>query len=247
MIAVGGFPLSLAAKNVRSRTRWFENYIDYSINQDIPDISRIQHLNLVEPLMQCLALSNAQIVNESKVSVDLGMKETTLRSYKKVLEKIFMTYELPVSRAIKTNRLSKHSKLHFVDSGIATNLLGLDEESILGVEPDTLTNVGHLYENFAINEILRQIQGIYEVRRVGYWRTRDDDEIDCILELRNKKVIAIEIKSNELLRNSDFTPMRKYQRLAGEKFAFGLILHSGVKGNLYDKNIASLPLDCLWA
>ncbi|MDR1033630.1 MAG: ATP-binding protein [Bifidobacteriaceae bacterium] len=244
--AIGGFPMALKQNNSSARTRWFESYIDYSINRDVREVSRIRQLSEMELLLHRLAKTNASLLNVANISKETGLNPHSARDYILLLEKIFMLHRLPVSTAVATKRLVKQPKLHFADTGIATTLLELDETTITNIDATTLSATGHLYETFAVNEVIRLCQSVDKVRKVTYWRTRDGLELDLILELRGGKVIAIEIKSAEKLTNADYTPMRYYQKLAGDKFLYGIILHSGVGGILHKNNIASLPLDCLW-
>jgi predicted AAA+ superfamily ATPase len=238
--------MALKQKSSTARVRWFESYIGYSINRDVKDISRIRQSIEMELLLERLAKTNASLLNVANISKEIGMNPHSTRDYVLLLEKIFMLHRLPVSTAVATKRLVKQPKLHFTDTGIAATLLELDENTITDIDGATLSAVGHLYETFAVNEVIKLCQSVDKVRKITYWRTRDGLELDLILELRGGKVIAIEVKSAEKLVNSDYTSMRHYQKLAGDKFLYGIILHSGIGGVVHKNNIASLPLNCLW-
>jgi predicted AAA+ superfamily ATPase len=245
-IAIGGFPLSLQQANSDARYRWFENYIEYTILHDIPEIMKIRQEVEMHQLVTRLTRSTASVLNVARVSEDIGMNEKTVKMYISLLEKIFLTSKLPTSTVVATKRLVKHSKLHFVDSGIAAHLLDLGEESITSINSNTAANIGHLVETFVVNEVVKLCSILPSVKKIGYWRTRDGEEIDLIVELKGGKVIAIEVKSGVIPSRSDFKHIQKYQQLAGEQFVCGIVFYMGEYAVQYSDELITLPIDVLW-
>jgi predicted AAA+ superfamily ATPase len=245
-VAIGGFPLSIKQTNQNSRSRWFKNYIEYSVNHDIPEIMRIRQYAEMRNLINRLTKSSASVLNISKVCADIDLPFSSVQIYISLLEKIFMIHLLYPSTAVKTDRLLKRPKLHFLDSGIATHLMGLDEESILSISKTTSTNNGHLIESFVVNEIIRLSTGSSAIRKIGYWRTRTNEEIDLILELKDGKVIAVEVKSGTSPSKSDFKHISTYKKLAGKNFACGIVFYTGERAIKYEDDLIALPIDCLW-
>lgn len=245
-VAIGGFPLSLSQDDLDSRYRWFENYVEYSINHDISEIIKIRQYSEMVRLLARLTKSSASVLNISKVCEDTGLSISSARVYISLLEKIFMIHKLPPSTIVKTDRLARHPKLHFVDSGIATHLLELDEESVLEINKTTSTNNGHLIETFVVNEIIRLSQTVSNIKKVAYWRTRTGEEIDIILELRGNKTIAVEVKNGVNISKSDFKHIYTYKELAGDKFVCGIVFYTGDRVVRYGDDLVALPIDCLW-
>jgi predicted AAA+ superfamily ATPase len=239
--------LSIKQLNQNSRSRWFKNYIEYSVNHDIPEIAKIRHYAEMSDLLNRLTKSSGSILNISRISEDIGLVINSVKMYISLLEKIFMIHLLPPSTAVKTDRLLKRPKLHFVDSGIATHLIGLDEESILRANETTSTNNGHLIESFVINEIIRLSVGLFSIKKIGYWGTRTNEEIDLILELKGEKVIAIEVKLSTSPSRSDFKHISTYKKLAGKNFACGIVFYTGERAIKYENDLIALPIDCLWS
>ena len=69
-------------------------------------------------------------------------------------------------------------KLYFIDTGLACNLLGIENAKQL----DTHYLRGELFENFVISEIYkyRYNQGLEP--NIYFWRDNKGLEIDCIIE-----------------------------------------------------------------
>ncbi|MDR2538044.1 MAG: DUF4143 domain-containing protein, partial [Bifidobacteriaceae bacterium] len=195
-ISIGGFPLSVSETNPKKRKRWYTDYLDYSINHDIPDILKIRQATDMDKLIPRLSKNTAGVLNVSRICEDIGIKPNTADEYISLLEKIFLIQKLEASTLVDTPRLAKRPKLHFVDSGLATNLLGFDSDTISKINPQTAQRVGQLVETFTINEIIRLAQLNDDFKAAKFWRTRTGEEIDLILEIWGEKTIAIEIKAS---------------------------------------------------
>jgi predicted AAA+ superfamily ATPase len=246
MLCRGGFPLALNANSVSARRRWFENYIHQSLNRDVSSISRVHDLRGLEGVAKRLAKTTGSVLNIANIAREIEIDDKTTKNYISLLEKIFMVFRLPISKAIETKKLLKSPKIHFVDTGIASHLLGLNEGNINDLRPDTITRTGNLYETFAVQEIIKLANVVDEVKTVGYRRTQHGEEIDLILELWSGQVIAVEVKAAQRVDGRDYTALRKYQELAGERFKCGLLLHSGIGAVENRDKVITLPLDCLW-
>jgi predicted AAA+ superfamily ATPase len=246
MLTIGGFPLSLAQKSVRTRSNWFENYIEYTINKDIREIAKVRQLDEMRKLLKKFAKATSSVLNIANVCSDIGISQNSAHTYLSLLEKVFMVYKLNPSNAVETDRLTKHPKLHFVDTGIASHLLGINETNVNEISSKVIPNTGALFETFAVNEVIRLATAVLDVRRVGYWRRRNGAEVDLILELWNGKLFAFEVKSGSNIKSSDFTNLREYKQLSGDRFAGGMLLYAGSMYAKVDENLALAPLDCMW-
>jgi predicted AAA+ superfamily ATPase len=247
-LALGGFPLPFMIERNSQRIRWFRNYIDYLVNRDIPEISKLHQISEIKTLIKRLTRSNAGVLNVSNVCQDTGIKYSTALSYISLLEKVFLFYRLAPSEKVQTSRLANRPKIHFVDSGIATHLLGFNDNSIHQIDHRTAEHIGKLTETFVVNEIIKLSQLVPEIEQICYWRTRDFDEIDLVLELESGQLIACEVKAGTSIRGSDFRSIEKYQKLAGDRLLCGIVFYQGEVVVPYNKdtNLFWLPIDLLW-
>jgi predicted AAA+ superfamily ATPase len=124
--------------------------------------------------------------------------------------------------------------------------LGINELNITHFNPKIITNIGGLFESFAINEIIRLASVCDDIKNIGYWRTLGGKEIDLILEIWDGRVFAFEIKSGVNIKSSDFNSIKYYKELAGDAFAGGIVFYTGKISGTVEKDIALLPLDILW-
>ena len=79
-----------------------------------------------------------------------------------------------------------------------------------------------------------------------HFRTREQEEVDFVLEDARGRVVGIEIKSGATLRRSDFAGLRKLEAAAGDRFVRGVILHDHDRITPVSERIQGAPLSLLW-
>jgi predicted AAA+ superfamily ATPase len=134
-----------------------------------------------------------------------------------------------------------------VDSGVAARLLRLTPEKLSRPEPPALAELGHLLETFVVGELMKQASWLDGIAGLGHWRTRDDDEIDLIIEHDDGTVFAFEVKASQRVADRDLRAMKKLQTAAGTRFATGVVLYLGSQSYRADDRLLVLPVDTLWA
>ena len=72
-------------------------------------------------------------------------------------------------------------------------------------------------------------------------------EVDCIVELADGSVIAIEVKSSSSLKDDSWRNMDILRRKLGERFLAGVVLYSGRQAQAVGDRMYVLPLRALWA
>lgn len=157
--------------------------------KDVLNFDGISKSNIIFKLTQMLAFRIGSEINYSSLANDLGINKITVEKYITILEQNFIIFTLNSFSKNIDNELKKGKKIYFWDVGIRNTL-------IRNFSPIELRNdVGALWENFVIVELLKQ--NSYQKKNAEYffWRTTQQQEIDLI-EVTNGKIIAYEIKHN---------------------------------------------------
>jgi predicted AAA+ superfamily ATPase len=244
----GGMPVALRRPPGRSRSRWFSNYVNLVIDKDVLDISRVRQREMLPRLLRQLAARSGQVLNMAAISGTIGLEKSTAENYIKLLEAVFLIYRLPAWGTTLGSRVTKHPKVHLVDSGVMAWLLNLTPQKIAQAAPAALTEYGHLLETFAVGEILKQASwSDAPVTAAGYFRTEAGDEVDLVLERDDGQVIAVEIKAGSRISGEDFRGLRQLKERLGPRLEEAIILHTGEHAYTHDDWITVLPLDRLWA
>ncbi len=242
----GGMPVALRRPPGQSRSRWFSNYVSLVIDKDVLDISRVRQREMLPRLLRQLAARSGQVLNMAAISGTIGLEKSTTENYIKLLEAVFLIYRLPAWGTTLGARVTKHPKLHLIDSGVMAWLLHLTPQTIAQAAPAALTEYGHLLETFAVGEILKQASWSDAPVTAGHFRTEAGDEVDLVLERDDGQVIAIEIKAGSRISGEDFRGLRQLKDHLGPRLEDAIILHTGEHVYTHDGWITVLPLDRLW-
>jgi predicted AAA+ superfamily ATPase len=242
----GGMPVALRRPPGRSRSRWFSNYVNLVIDKDVLDISRVRQREMLPRLLSQLAARSGQVLNMAAISGTIGLEKSTTENYVKLLESVFLVYRLPAWGTTLGSRITRHPKVHLVDSGVMAWLLSLTPQKITQATPAALTEYGHLLETFAVGEILKQASWFDAPVTAGHFRTEAGDEVDLVLERDDGQVIAIEVKAGSRISGEDFRGLRQLKERLGPRLEEAIILYTGEHAYTHDSWITILPLDRLW-
>lgn len=144
--------------------------------KDILAFHNIRNHEVLEKLLQALALQVGNEVSYNELASITGVDKVTVASYILLLEKTFIIFRLrPFSRNLR-NELKKLRKIYFYDTGIRNALIN-------NLNPlDLRTDIGGLWENFMISERLKYNQNHDLGKNIYFWRTIQKQEIDYIEE-----------------------------------------------------------------
>ena len=240
-IAQGGFPEAIG-RSPRRRDRWFQNYIDTTLDRDLRDISDAQKLDEVPHLLRLAATQAAGLVNYSNLADRLRLSESTVRSYVELLETLFLIRRLPAWRPGLAAREVHAPKLHVVDSGLLMYLLGADESRI-GTDPQI---TGSVLENFVVMEVVKQIETAQTHVRPYHYRS-GREEVDLVLESRAGDIVGVEIKASATPSSSDRRGLEKLRDVVGQRFKAGVIVYSGRQTIPQGDRLWAMPISGLWA
>jgi uncharacterized protein len=243
----GGMPVALRRPPGRSRSRWFSNYVSLVIDKDLLDISRVRQREMLPRLLGQLAARSGQVLNMASISGTIGLERSTTENYIKLLEAVFLIYRLPAWGTTLGSRITRHPKVHLVDSGVMAWLLNLTPEKVAQALPAALTDYGHLLETFAVGEILKQASWSDAPVTAGYFRTDAGDEVDLVLERDDGEVIAFEVKAGTRIGGEDLRGLRQLKQLLGMRLREAIVPYTGAHAYSRDGWIRILPLDRLWA
>lgn len=193
-------------------------------------------------LLDLLAAHAGQFVNHSSYGAALGLTTPTAQKYVGILERLFLLRQVPPWSHNAVSRLTKTPKLHFLDTGL---LAALRDATASQLQKDR-TGYGPLLENFVVSEVLKLITWSDKRVRVSHFRTKEQDEVDLVLEDRRGRVIGIEVKASATVRPQDLRGLRQLQAAVGDRFVHGLVLHDHDRITPFDEKLHAGPVSMLW-
>lgn len=242
----GGFPMALSAVSDRARWRWIDDYVRLTLERDVQELSRVRQAHTLPMILGRAAGQTAQVLNAAALAQDTGIDSRTARDYLRLLEAVFLLQLLPAWDRTLTKRTNARPKIHITDTAVSTRLLRLTPEKLARRDPVALTEFGHPLETFVVGEILKEATWTEEIAGYGHWRTRDDIEVDLVLETDDGRVIAFEIKAAARTTSNDMRGLRKLRDLLGDAFVAGVTLYTGARSYTYEDRLHVMPIDRLW-
>jgi len=159
------------------------------------------------------------------------------------LEQLFLVEQLPAWHSNEYKRLIKTPKLHSIDTGMMCSIRGLTRERLIKQPAD----FEMLLESFVYNELRKQANWIDEPLNFFYYRDKDKVEVDLIIENALGDCFAIEVKASATLRDKNFTGLKRFQAITGNRFKMGLLLYDGDHTNSFGDHLFAVPLGTLWS
>lgn len=186
-LSFGGYPkVVLASTLEEKKAEIVEIYKSY-VEKDVTNLLKVEKPNSFKILLKLIASQIGGLVNVSELANTIGISPKTVENYLWYLEETFILRKVtPFYRNIRSE-LTKSPVYYFVDLGLRNYLIGMFGSNLLSSQ---LT--GHLFENFVFNK-LKDL----DIGDVHFWRTKDNAEVDFILE-SGLKIIPIEVKYKEL-------------------------------------------------
>lgn len=242
-ICAGGFPEVRTLRHARRREAWFASYVKTLLQRDVRDIANVDGLVAMPSLLGLLAARSSALLNASELSRSSGIRLTTLNRYLALLETVFLVHRLPAWSADVGKRLVKAPKLHFVDTGLAAHLMGVDPEGL----QSTPSAFGSLLETFVVNELLRAA-GWSDTRvRLFHFCSAARHEVDVVLEDRFGRVVGVEVRAGTTPGWRDFDGLRALRALVGERFVRGVVLYLGDAVLPFGDRVEAVPIASLWS
>ena len=164
-----------------------KNLVASYLYRDILAFSDIRKPEVLDHLLQALALQMGSEVNYNELSQLIGVNKITIQNYIDILEKGYIVFRLNSFSRNLRNEIKQNRKIYFYDNGIRNMIIG--DFKPLNLRLDK----GALWENFLVSERLKQ--NIYKdtFARIYFWRTQQQQEIDFVEE-KNGEITAFEFK-----------------------------------------------------
>lgn len=162
----------------RDRNVFYSSYVQTYIERDVCDmISNVDKLLFMD-FIRAAACRCAQVLNVHDIAKDVGVSDDTAKRWLQVLEKSEIIFYLrPYSNNL-LKRTIKTPKIYFFDTGLVAYLTKYTSPEIL--ENGAIS--GAILENYAVAEIRKTYQNEADECLMWYYRDKDSNEIDMVIE-----------------------------------------------------------------
>jgi predicted AAA+ superfamily ATPase len=218
----GGYP-RIYDKKIQP-TDFYPNYIQTYIEKDLRLLKNIDDLSKFILFIKLCAGRIGQLLNLSSLANETGIAVSTVQSWISVLEASYIIYLLKPDHNNYSKRLVKAPKLYFCDTGLASSLLGVEDEEQLS----THFLRGGLFENMIINEFIKDSFNNGKEPNMTFWRDSTGNEVDLLISQKGKQ-LAYEIKSGATYSSNYFKGIKVWAGLSETTPENCYVIYSGDK------------------
>ena len=172
----------------------------------------IKDLGQFRKFMSLCAGRVGQMLNMQDIGNSLGVDNKTVKQWLGLLESSYIIYLLQPFHNSFNKRVLKTPKLYFYDTGVASFLLNIRNANDL----KNHFSKGALYENFVINELMKNCYNKRVQPNFHFFRDSNGNEVDLIIEQAGF-TYSVEIKSAKTINDSFFKGLNYYAALSKKK------------------------------
>jgi len=191
-------------------TTWLLDYIQTYVERDLRQILNVSDLGTFRQFIEICAGRIGQLVNFSDIGSYIGVSYQTINKWVNVLQTSFIIHLVRPYHQNYNKRIVKTPKLYFYDTGLACALMNLRTIDDLNRH----FAKGALFENFIINEIIKNHLNRQILPKHYFWNAAGVHEIDLVLD-SGGKLFPIEIKSGRTINSNFFDGFKYFQPLSG--------------------------------
>ena len=243
----GGFPGAVAASAAGVRDDWMRTYVDVAVTRDLDELSagkgRRRSPETLRRFLTACALHTSVVVPGSTLARSAGLDHRTAAGYHEMLTVLRLMQDVPAWRSNRLKRLTSMPKRHLTDSGLAAWLMGVDRE---GLKRDTDARE-RIIDTYVTAQIRTEAEASRGRVHMFHLRTQGGErEIDLIVEF-GRRVAAFEVKTASAPSPRDARHIDWLRRqLPAERFAGGVVFHTGPRRYGLGDRIEAVPIAGLW-
>lgn len=238
-----GWPEALRAPGERPRDRWLTGYVDHLVTREAPSLGIAKDPIRMRKYLQVIAANTAGVPTHKLLYDAADIDRVTALSYDNLLETLMITHRVPAWAGNRMDRAVRLPKRYLIDPGLLGPLLRIDHRRALR-DGDLL---GRLLDTL----VAAQLRAECALSIVGadMFHLRDANgrhEIDLLIEARDGRVIALEVKATAAPSPADARHLEwLYERL-GSRLAAGLLVHTGPQAFRLTERVLAVPIGSLW-
>ena len=203
-------------------SRFYSSYIRTYLDRDVSKLGQVGNLMQFERFMVAMAARTGQLLNISDVARDTGISQQTAEKWLSILVASNVVYILKPYYNNVLKRLIKTPKAYFLDTGLASYLLGWDNSQVLRNGAMS----GAMFETFVVSEIIKSwanVDGVTPNLNFCFFRDKDGNEIDLLIK-RSGVLYPIEIKKHMSCDKGDITAFKQLDKIPDMKRGEGCVV-----------------------
>ena len=197
----GGLP---SVRGSRQPKEALQAYVGLYLQEEIRAEGLARSIPNFSRFLEVAASMNGEIVNYTKVGNDAQLPPRTVRDYFQILQDTLIGDLVPPFQRTPSRKAVATEKFYLFDLGVASALL---ERWVL---PARSPEFGRALEHLVQREIRTSIDYLRNERRLYFWRSNSQFEVDFILTEAQQPTIAIEVKASRAVSAQDLKGLHAF-------------------------------------
>jgi hypothetical protein len=244
----GGFPQPALRLGGPARRAWYTSYVDDLLSHDVerfdPPRTRRRDPERLRRYLEAWALNSAGTPDHKTLYDAAGINRLTALAYDALLAGVFVAEEVPAWSTNRLKRLTHLPKRYLVDPALVGAALRVDVDGVLR-DGDLL---GRLLDTFVAAQLRPELAASSSAPRLHHVRTAGGvREVDLLAELGGGRVVGVEVKAASAPTRADAAALEWLRDELGDRFAAGVLLHTGPRAFALARGISAVPIAALWA
>ena len=171
------------------RDLWMQSYVQTYLERDLRNMEQVGDLETFRAFFSLVCASTGQVLNHARLGRDAGVSAPTARRWLNLLVTSRLVLLLPPYHRNFGKRIRKSPKLHVIDPGLASWMLGYRSTDAIMKGPA----LGALTESAVVAELAKAIHHGGGVARLYHWEGLSA-EVDVVVDVEGR-LYGIEVKA----------------------------------------------------
>lgn len=239
-----GFPEAALRLDGQPRQAWLESYLEDLLTHDVEaaEAGRRDKQRLGR-YFEAYALGSAGVTDRKTIYDAAEVNKATAVAYEDLLESLLVAEAVPAWRSNRLKRLVHQPKRYLIDPALIAAALRTEVAGVMR-DGDLL---GRVLDTFVAAQLRPELAVSASRPRLHHLRTEQGrHEVDLLAELAGGRLVGIEVKASASPTGRDARHLVWLRDELGERFAGGVVLHTGP--HLYElgEKILAAPICALW-
>lgn len=187
----GSLPALFAGEERPEVEQYYSSYVQTYLQRDIKDLSQVGDELAFLRFLTAVAARTGQMLQYSDLARDIGISQPTAKKWLSLLVTSGIVTLIEPWYSNMLTRMIKAPKLYFLDTGLAAYLTRWTSPEALEAGASSRA----FFETFVVSEIMKSWYNAGKTPPVFYYRDKDRNEIDLIIEA-DGQLHLVEIKKN---------------------------------------------------
>lgn len=195
----GSLPKIFEYSDPNDLREFLRGYVSIYLKEEVLAEQLVRKLDPFRDFIEIAAQSNGKIINLSRKAREIGVDDKTIKTYYQILEDTLVGFFLPPFHRSIRKRQRESPRFFLFDTGVKR---AIEETLRIELSPQTYA-YGETFEHFLVSECFRLNEYLKLDFKMSYLRTKDDLEIDFIIERPGSPDLLVEIKSTKKVTEDD--------------------------------------------